>query len=140
MLVNTDVTVWNKYMNTVTKMDEYKRTEIKGVMLIASKGANIMKSGMSTADSVKISIPKGANTGSKTYKAPKDWQKTPNVDMGNFWTLQAGDKIAKGLINYEIVSPNTIALLEKTYDEVYTITTPDAYLFGSNPHWEVGGL
>ena len=140
MLTNTDVTVWNKYMNTVTKMDEYKRTELKGVMLIASKGANIIKSGLVTADSVRITIPKGVNSGTKTFKAPKAWQATPNVDMGNFWTLQPGDKIAKGLVNYEITSPNTIAGLEKTYDNVYTITTVDTLDFGSNPHWAVGGL
>lgn len=140
MLTNADVTVWNKYTNPVTRLEEYKRTELKGVMVIARKGVNVLKSGLSTADSVTIIIPQSVNAGSKSYKAPKAWQATPNIDMGNYWTLQNGDKIAKGLINYEIVAPNTIALLEKNYDDVFTITKVDPMLFGSSPHWEVGGL
>lgn len=141
MLKNADITIWNKYLNPVTKLDEYKRTHIRGVHWSSSKGVNVLRSGLVEADSAVIQIPINVIAESaKVYRKPKAWQATPNVDMGNYWTIQTGDKIAKGIINYDI-PPGTVAGLEKANDDVLTITSIDTIDYGSISlqHFRVGG-
>jgi hypothetical protein len=131
--------VYNRYVNPVTKLDEYKRTYLYGANWNDSKGVNVLKSGMSDADSAIIQVPFTVEC-DKTYKPPKEWAATPNVDMPKYWTLQKGDKIAKGIINYDI-PPGTIAQLEKQFDSVITITSVDVIDSGSLSirNYRVGG-
>ena len=54
------------------------------------------------------------------------------------WTLQPGDIIVSGLIDYVIKNENTIKKLRDEYDDVYEIVSVDTKLKGGLPHWEVG--
>ena len=140
MLTNTDITIYNKYIDPVTKLDAYHMTQIKDVMWNANKGVNVIQSGITTADAVTLIIyMNGSDFGTKTYKSPKAWKNTPNVDMSKYFTLANGDIIVKGLVSYDI-NVGKLAGLEKTYDEVYKITSVDTQDKGSMnlQHWRVG--
>ena len=56
----------------------------------------------------------------------------------NVWTLQPGDIIVSGLIDYTIKGDNNITKLRNEYDYVYEIVSVDPKLKGGLPHWEVG--
>ena len=125
MLTNADITLYNKYMDPIEKLDKYKRTYIKNVVWNASKGVNVLRSGLSTADSAAVLIFENASdTQEKPYKEPKAWLKTPNVDMDKYFTIATGDIIVLGIIDYDI-NVGGLSGLEKTHDNVLKIKSVD---------------
>lgn len=129
----SDMTVYNKYYDNVAGHDKYQRTIIKNVHWEDTKAANVIKSGLENADGIFISIPFLSET-SRAYIKPKEFSKLSDK-TGNF-TLQAGDRIVKGSIDFEITG--AIKNLDESF-EAFTITTVDTFDFGSPHmhHWEV---
>lgn len=128
MLTNCDMTIFNRYVeNRETK---YQRSHVIGVHWEDTKGANILKSGLESADASQIYIPFEHG---KNYLPPKGWKKNRE---GHF-TLQEEDVVVKGIIEDEFTS---VKDLEKKYDSVRMITTVDTRDYGSYRlrHWEVG--
>jgi hypothetical protein len=130
MYANADITIYNKYYDMATRLDKWKRTQLKGVFWDNVKAANVNKSGMESADGVSVHIPFSLSNG---YVEPKLF--TGLVDT---WTLQMGDKICLGLIETDYTK---ITDLEKQHSNVHGITKVDRKDFGSQHmrHWEVGG-
>ena len=127
MRTNTDITIFNKY--TEGRETKYKKSYIKKVHWEDSKGANIIASGLTTADSTKIYIP---------FSSVSEYMKpTQFKENHNGITLQVEDVVVKGIIEDEFT---TIKALESKYDDVRVITTVDTRDFGSPrmQHWEVG--
>lgn len=125
MLTNTDMTIFNKYIeNRETK---YKKSYIYGVHWEDNQGANILQSGLVSADTSIIYIPFSSIP---NYQRPKEFD-------GTGITLQTEDIVVKGIIEEEFT---TVANLEKKHDFVRTITTVDTRDYGSPnmQHWEVG--
>lgn len=157
-----EITIFNKKYNSHLKDDVYIRTYLSGVNVDLRKAVNVIKSGLEDADSGTIIIPEEVDTQNKEYIKPVQFQKlgakSLTVKQVNqlkvqevnqlkitlltaekpIWTLQNGDIIVLGLVDYDIDGENSIANLRKNYDDVYEITSVDAKLKGGLPHWEIG--
>ncbi|MFZ2196153.1 MAG: hypothetical protein WAV13_00360 [Thermodesulfovibrionales bacterium] len=134
MKTNTDMTIYNKYV--VAGVETYKRTQIIAVQWENRKGANVLRTGGTTAaDQVAVFIPwaRGAN-----YLKPKAWQAL--ADKTGKWTLQVGDFIVKGLVADEIGPGFLMSALKAKYDDVLAITSIDTMDQGSQVlwHWQLG--
>lgn len=130
-----DMTIYNKYYDKALGLDRYQRTVIKGVHWEDTQGANIIKSGLENADRIFVSIPFGCQA-DRTYCKPKAFESL--ADKSIFFTIQPGDRIIKGAIDFDI--NGSAKALDETY-ETFTVTTVDTLDFGSSRlhHWEVGG-
>lgn len=109
MLTNANITIFN-----VKKIDgtaAYLRTQICGVNVsgidaITLAGKNVEDDGRYT-----IRIPKLADTGNKQYVDPATYKCLPASDADNYWTLQKGDMLVKGLVDDDIASPGELTRL-----------------------------
>lgn len=126
------VTVYNKYKDG--KTEKWQRTVLRGVYWNAIKGAVTRKTGVSSADSLMLMIPRNARS-DRAYKPSSEWAVLS--DKAGFWTLQNGDTVVKGELVYEVES-STKEL--EAFDNVRLITSIDYHDVGGNmAHWEVGG-
>lgn len=134
MRTNADITIYNRYFDKETRLDKYQRTVLKGVFWDEVKAVNRIQSGLEDADKVTIIIPFSVTT-DKKYVPPKAFDRLP--DKTGYFTLQEGDRVVRGDINFEITGK--VSDLDKEY-EAYTITSVDTKDFGSPHmrHWEVG--
>lgn len=121
-------------------------TVIRGVMLQASKAANVRQSGLEGADAVELYIPFSApavgNDGrSKRFAGVKEFSAA--TDKSGLWTLSVNDDTCTTIfIKGEVIEPTmTVQQLEATYDGVYKVTKVDDRDYGSADmrHWQVGG-
>lgn len=116
-------------------------TVLEGVLLIASKAANVRATGLEGADAVNLHIPFGVKatdgmTGQKkTYVDPLEVWKTEK-DKSGIWTISIGTVFVKDRV---VLPDATRTILELGYDDVYQVTKVDKLDFGGMPHWEVGG-
>lgn len=110
------MTLYKKEYNTTTKKEKWVRHEIRNVFWDSSQGANIIKSGMSTADSVTVFVP------------------LANISI----EPKTGDYIVKGIIQEEFTK---ITDLTKNYADAHQLTSVDKKDFGSKhmQHYELYG-
>lgn len=134
MKTNSDITLYNKYLDKETRLDKYQRTVLKGVFWEDKKAYNRLQSGLESADEVSIIVPFKVPL-ERQYLSPKEFEKA--IDKSSYFTLQETDRVVKGIIDYEITSK--VSDLDKEY-EAFTITSVDTKDFGSNHmrHWELG--
>lgn len=146
---NTAVEYGDDYSETLTN----HITVLRGVFLDASKAVNVRTSGLEGADAVILYIPFGVEavdgvTGRRrSYVPPVEFWRLE--DHALFWTLAAGGAPAAGrdtatfFIKGEVVEAERHRdFLERTCDDVYSVTKVDQKDFGSlsMQHWEVGGV
>mgnify|MGYP006918664805 CR=1 FL=1 len=145
------VTIYNVTQETdqTTFKDVQKSyiTVLRGVMLQASKAANVRQSGLEGADAVNLYIPfstpavDGVTGAAKRYVGPQEFWRA--VDKSGLWTLSTdGNGGTTFFIKGEVVEPDkTEQTLEMLYDDVYKVTKVDMKDLGSADmqHWEVGG-
>jgi len=134
MRTNTDITIYNRYFDKATRLDKYQRTILYGVFWDERKAVNRLQSGLEDADKVTIIIPFTV-AADKKYAPPKEFEKLE--DKTGYFTLQEGDRVVKGAIDFEITGK--VSDLDKEY-EAFTIISVDTKDFGSlhMRHWEVG--
>lgn len=112
MYTNADITFY------ACPDGKYTRHEIKGVFWEDVKQSNIIKSGLSTADSVKVFIPASNLPGGIKFTTGKDL-------------------IVKGIVEFEVdnTSQQSISVslktMKETYDRVVTVSVVDDKLYGS---------
>jgi len=133
MRTNADLTIYNKYVDPVTRSEKYQRAQVVGVAWENRKAANVLRTGgQIAADQAVIYVPfsSGAN-----YNPPRKWQ----ADRKG-WTLQEGDVVVKGLVSKAITDAYTATDLKNEYDNVLIITSVDTMDYGSASmhHWQVG--
>lgn len=137
MLINSDLTLYNKYIDPTTRTEKYQRAEIIGVTWQGRKAANGLHSGLFASNSVSVFIPFARNA---NYVQPIAWQAL--VTKTEKWTLQDGDVIVKGLVSDEITASPvfTMTNLKAKYDNVLVITSVDMMDMGSADmqHWQIG--
>ena len=145
------VTIYNVTQETdqTTFKDVQKSyiTVLRGVMLQASKAANVRQSGLEGADAVNLYIPfstpavDGVTGAAKRYVGPQEFWRA--VDKSGLWTLSTdGNGGTTFFVKGEVVEPGkTEEAIEMLYDDVYKVTKVDMKDFGSADmqHWEVGG-
>lgn len=134
MRTNADITIYNRYFDKATRLDKYQRTILYGVFWDERKAVNRLQSGLEDADKVTIIIPFAVTT-DKKYAPPKEFEKLD--DKSDYFTLQEGDRVVKGAVDFEITGK--VSDLDKEY-EAFTIISVDTKDFGSlhMRHWEVG--
>ena len=158
-----EVTIFNKKYDKSIKDDVYIRTYLVGVNLDLTKAVNVIKSGLENANAGTLVIPEDVESEEKLFLRPKEYKRAKvfnpltvsdvnksevNImdkikvlsleNSEEVWTLQPGDIIVSGLIDYVIKNENTIKKLRDEYDDVYEIVSVDTKLKGGLPHWEVG--
>ena len=119
-------------------------TILEGVLVDASKAANVRASGIESADAVNLFIPfdvkaiDGVTGAAKTYISPKKYE--TQTDKSKLWTLGIDGKcfFVKGVV---IEPVQGFQYINANYDDVYRVTKVDEKDFGSPDmrHWEVGG-
>lgn len=120
-------------------------TFLRGVLLDASKAANVRTSGLEGADSVNLYIPfsvaavDGVTGNEKQYISPMEFWRME--DKSGCWTLSVTGHGGKTIfVKGEVVEPDlTEEQISLTYDGVYNVTKVDEKDFGRLPHFEVGG-
>lgn len=131
MLTNADITLYNRYYNKNIRLDEYRRTVIRGVHFYVDNKVTVTTEGLRSADVYKVRIPVSADSGGAVFVSARDYK----GEWGT-WTLQADDYIVRGVLETEIERP---AELHKEAEQVFRITSWSDNRFGSLPHWRVGG-
>lgn len=142
------VTVYNGIPDTETLGTKYNITVLQGVFLDLSKGSNVIKSGLETADAATLFIPFGIDaldgrTGARQrYVGPKEYERLE--DHTGVWTIRASG--SSGLISCffvkgTVVSDGDFQEINEEYNEVFRVSSVDIRDFGSPDiqHWEVGG-
>lgn len=142
------VTVYNIVRETdPATLDEVTHVHItilRGVMLQASKGANVRQSGLEGADAANLYIPfaveavDGKTGAAKTYAKPQEFVKA--ADRSGLWTLSYnGNGGETVFVKGEFISDNMTVV--QYHDDCYKVTKVDAMDYGSADmrHFEVGG-
>ena len=115
MLVNSDMTLYHKVLDTETRLEKWERYYIEKVWWYGGKGANT-QTGYENANDVQIRIPYDMNE---------------NLNIANF---NIGDIVCKGNIGKTITSQP-----ELNGVEFYNITAISNNTFGNNQHIHLGG-
>lgn len=136
---NKTVTLFNRSFNAETEEETYYPTLLEGVDLVETKGANVSKSGMDSADAVKLYVDFGNIA--KSYLPPKEWENMPDKCKQHFLTFNpAQDFFIKGdHTDLEIPESEAYGWAHDNLDSVYKVTTVDRYE-DIMPHFEVGGV
>lgn len=100
MIINTDITIYNRIYDFATRLDTWKRTIIEGVSFFRDVKTNLGENGLTTADLYKIRIPEENCRG---YVPPKDF-----TGADNTWTIQNDDYIVQGKSTVEIIRPKEL--------------------------------
>lgn len=130
---------------TLTEKLVNHMTILRGVLLDASKAANVRTSGLEGADSVNLYIPfsvdavDGVTGQEKQYAPPMEFWRME--DKSGHWTLSVTGHGGKTIfVKGEVVEPDlTEEKISLAYDGVYNVTKADEKDFGWLPHFEVGG-
>lgn len=142
------------YTDTVTIFNKHKTTQgttwyptvLHNVDLNTDKGANVAKTGLESADTAKLHVRHGKADGAitieeKPYKRPKEW--AAQTDPAGTITFASADLFMRGEypempINDADHKKGFQDYLNKTYDDVYLITTVGGP-YKLIPHFEIGG-
>lgn len=115
MLVNSELTLYHKILNTETRKEQWIRYSYDNVWFYGGKGAGINK-GYENANDVSIRIPYDLNK---------------NLNFNNF---AIGDIVVKGNISLEIETQQDLLGYE-----YYNITSLVNNTYGINKHINIGG-
>lgn len=134
MTTNGDLTIFNKVVDPVTRNETLSKAYVYGVMFVESHGANIIASGLESADSVKIYIPFTSLESASKKAVSQKLFTNPESEF----TFERGAVVMKGIYTGLVTD---IRELEKNNSRVYTLTTVDVHDYGSRKLWhiEVGG-
>lgn len=144
MITNSDITLYNCYIDTSTGKQVYKRTYLYGVNWQGENIKTLSDKGLNSADNINIYIPKSSVVieNDKKYVKPKKYLNSD--DISNYFTFRGGDIIVKGITDFEIDpldKTKNIKALEKAEDDVITIFSIIDYDYCSEnmKHWKIGG-
>lgn len=132
MITNADITVFNSFLNHVTRLKEWKRTVIKGVWFHSDNKINLTDKGVASADVFKVRIPVSADFGTSLYVPPNEYK----GDSGT-WTLKNDDYVVHGELASDIEKPADLQALSPQY---FKITSWADNRFGGLKHWRIGGV
>ena len=139
LFYNKTVTLFNRSFNAETEEEKYYPTLLERVNLIETKGANVSKSGMDSADAATLFIDL-ANM-AKPYIEPKAWAELPEEDKSKYITFApAEDFFVKGSCAGATLPENSAyEWMRDNFDSVYKVTHVDRYE-NIMKHLEVGGV
>ena len=91
---NTDITVYNKYVNPITNVVSWYKTNLTDCFWSYSHDKLIVNNTVIESNSVICRIPQNEN-----FRERYIWVNYPNDTMGNYFTLGIGDMIVKGNVS-----------------------------------------
>lgn len=139
MIVNADITIFNKRYMAAERTEKFVATRIKGVSFYSRKGTSSGSTGIDKEDTYTIRIPANADTSGKVYVDQMEYAGIDDKTYPGFWTLQPGAIIVRGLLDLEEATETE---LKKTYPDVIFVTNfSDNRDRGSDnvKHWRIGG-
>lgn len=145
------VTVFNKYEDQTGEIYWYPHV-LSGVDLIVDKAANIVKTGLDSADTAKLHVKyhSGDNTvmvGDLPWLPPKKWEQQPNDELSESITFDSGDFFMDGEYPTEMIKDSDYTdrvnggfydYINKRHDYVFLITNVGGP-YTLIPHFEIGG-
>lgn len=145
------VTVFNKYEDQTGEIYWYPHV-LSGVDLIADKAANVVKTGLDSADTAKLHVKyriadDEKMIGKLRWIPPKEWEKQPNDDLPESITFDSGDFFIEGEYSTDPVRDSDYAYringgfydyIKKRYDYAFLVTTVGGP-YTLIPHFEIGG-
>lgn len=133
LLKNADITVYNKYYDLANDVEMYQRTVITGVNWQGKSNGTVTDKGLLLAYSTLIFVDILDN-----YVLPKAFAKLSDAERVNYFTFAPGDKIVKGIVDFEVTGVHSFRIsdLEKEFDDVIDIKSADK-LPG---HFEIQGV
>ena len=139
LFYNNTVTLFNRSFNAETEEEKYYPTLLERVNLIETKGANVSKSGMDSADAATLFIDL-ANM-AKPYIEPKAWAELPEEEKANYITCAPTDDfyVSGDKTSISLPESNVCEYMLDNFDSVYKVTHIDKYT-DVIPHLEVGGV
>lgn len=142
LFYNDTVTLFNCFYDPDTDETKYYLTLLENVNLMETKGANVTKSGMDSADAAKLFVD-FANLGKmgKSYMDPKAWDALPEAEKPNYITFHPTEDffIRGDQTRLELPESCAYEWVHDNMDAVYKVTTVDKYE-DIMPHFEVGGV
>lgn len=142
LFYNDTVTLFNLFYDPDTDKERYYPTLLECVNLVETKGANVSKSGMDSADAAKLFVDfAGLSKMGKHYMDPKAWDALPDEEKQNRITFHpADDFFIKGnQTALELPESSAYEWARDNMDAVYKVTTVDKYE-DIMPHFEIGGV
>jgi len=132
--MDANITIYNRKLNSTTKVYEFHPTQISGVNWYTDQKATVTDGGLKSADIYKVRIPEenspiGIYVDDKTYQAKSD--------VTGYWTIQKDDLVVLGLVSDSITSQ---ADLTKKYSQVFKVNSYSDNRHGGLPHWRIGGV
>ena len=139
LFYNNTVTLFNRSFNAETEEEKYYPTLLERVNLIETKGANVSKSGMDSADAATLFI--DLENMAKPYIEPKAWAELPDEEKSKCITFApAEDFFVKGSCAGATLPENSAyEWMRDNFDSVYKVTHVDRYE-NIMKHLEVGGV
>ena len=136
---NKTITLFNRSFNAETEEEKYYPTLLENVDIVETKGENVSKSGMESADAAKLFIDLAEMP--KPYIEPRAWTALSDEEKKKHITFtSAEDFFVKG--NYaDVKLPENGAYewMRDNFDDVYKVKNIDKYE-DILPHFEVGGV
>ena len=135
-LYTKTVTIWNRLRGGTWEREQWFPTVITNARLIISKGNNVLKSGLETADTARLHISDSISVPDKPYVDPITWKNSPAThytlesEEGSFFT--EGDTSAE-----DTTESGFFERIEQTYPACFRISKVDR--FEVIPHFEVFG-
>ncbi len=128
MTTNSNMTIYNRYVNSSTKRATFKKHLINNVFWVDSKNVQ-QNNGYDKNNKVDVYIPKDTNDLS-SYVPHKNY-------VGTGWTIQDGDFIIKG----DTVETEVNGIKDLSSYEVFTIKSFSDKDYGSSNmhHFEIKG-
>lgn len=138
MLANADITIYNKWYNRTTRLDEWKRVQIKDVEWYGGHAVTVTDHGLNTADTYTVRIPLASAPFNRVFTVPENWASASSDALAQFWTLQAGDIVVRGLVGEDITKAADVT---NKYSECFTVTGWRDNRRGSTivQHWRIDG-
>lgn len=133
---NKTVTLFNRVWDDDSETESWLSTVLTSVNVVATQGANISKSGLSDADTVKLYVDLSGQ--SKKYVQPKEYASMTDRSNVLTFTPQTDFFVVGDKSSVPSTEAGFFDHMVNTYDDVYRITTVDVYE-DVMPHIEVGG-
>lgn len=134
---NKTVTVYNKTTDGLMGNETWYPTVLKNVRLLVTKGANVSKSGMDSADAASLYIKfEILSEDAKEYLSPKEWLRL--AEKEKYFTFISGeDFFVEGDTCTEEAGEDFFSYMKGKYDNCFKVTNVDRYEL--IPHLEIGG-
>ena len=133
MILNANVTMFNRKYDKVKRLDSWYGTSIYGVHVYVDHKVSTGDSGLNSAEVYKIRIPSDVENADR-YLPPEEYATAENP--AEYWTIQNDDYIVLGIYNQEIEKPADLKKISQRYCKVLSWSDNR---FGGLPHWRIGG-